>query len=764
MKTRHTRRLSRRRYTGAGEQDVALAVKLLSSPNSSVDTIGAAFLKAVRAGQLDVIKLFIADERTDLNTTNEDDTFALFIAASRGNTGIVKVLLADSRIDVNKTNSDGNSAFSIAAFKGHLPVVQLLLDDERTDVNKANKIGMTALAMAVEVNYINIVNVLLRDRRFDINTMNNHNETPLYIAASNGYIEIVKLLLAKEDIDVNKSVGGMTPLRAAVEHGSADIVSMFIGHPGTDVNIAAANNTTPLFIAASNGNDAVVKLLLDYARTDINAPRSDGMTPFNIAVFQGNYYTVKVFLDNGRADFNMTRLATGMTAPHIAAYYGDVDVMGLLLKDERIDVTRKDAEGMTALHIAVGAGYDEVVQMLLADGRFDVNEETLDGRSPLYIAAEREHANIVELLLADRRVTISKRVIDAALNDIFTEEIAEILIPPGAAPLKMWKGFTRSDIAIMDTIFETEGGPGVKAPALNWSACPVCLKYAERSDACKYMKHNCRKEGGYYNKTLYEKYQDDGGLIEWCTICGRISSHHRHYALASHDDVEYKMAKVEPGADVFSDDCILEGGGGLEEKILRFRRLREHARLLNRHINEISQKDAYDSLVVETWDAPLISRKVGDVIARGIAKQKKWNIPIENFPPNVVPVATDAAAAEAAVNAPNVTRSAENIRDLRPVVLEQGEDALLGGDGPFIQFNHRLEDGTINNHTGSLIGKDSLGVFIEYVTKNFSEKEFGHCWQYPICSARLYPDEIKEFVSADLYEDYRKKFNRKFLA
>jgi hypothetical protein len=317
--------------------------------------------------------------------------------------------------------------------------------------------------------------------------------------------------------------------------------------------------------------------------------------------------------------------------------------------------------------------------------------------------------------------------INIALNKL-REDINTYLNPP------KWEGFTQSDISKLDTIFEDN--------AENYALCPICLKYVERSEACMYMKHNCTDTPGYYHKALYEKYKTDEGFIGWCTICGRISRGHRHYTLSSYPAL---MSSGDP----FEKDCRLtSGGGGIPEKLARFRRFREYALELQDDIGKKNKNYALNELVEEVFIAPFPRQ---EKLLTKIQRTKEWNIPLSAFPPNVLPE-------ESTGNAPNIP-----FEGSLPTLIQNGRNNIMMNDNiEVLQFHHTQEDGTIEHHG---IATETLEGFIDGKNKDFGTPEFGYCFMYPVvCKSKLYPQEIKGHVPDELYEDYRKKFNTKFKA
>lgn len=300
-------------------------------------------------------------------------------------------------------------------------------------------------------------------------------------------------------------------------------------------------------------------------------------------------------------------------------------------------------------------------------------------------------------------------------------------------PPKPWKGFTKSDISKFDIVFQKE--------ASEYALCPVCIRYVERSEACMYMSHNCSNMPGFYHEELYNKFKNDEGNIAWCTICGRICKGHRHYELGTFKTQD----KLEHTEDPFEKDCrVSNGGGGLPEKLARFRRFREYALELQDDIGKKTEEEALQELTEEVWNAPIRREKK---LLNKIHANKKWNVDMKNFPNNVVNNTNE--------NAPNIP-----FKGKLPTMLHKGTNNIMGDeDIPVLQFHHTQKDGTVDNHS---VAQETLKDFIEGAAKNFGEESFGFCFMYPVCKSRIYPEEIHNHVPDNLYKDYKKKFNKKF--
>lgn len=378
-----------------------------------------------------------------------------------------------------------------------------------------------------------------------------------------------------------------------------------------------------------------------------------------------------------------------------------------------------------------------------------------------------------------------KDMIQEVFEDAPTEEVRNLLLKYGT--IQIWEGWTKSDASQFDFLFSDEG-------AINYSVCPVCLKFVARSDGCLYMSHDCASLPGFYHKRLYEMYawspdepednnddddndndednnnddnNDDnnqfGGAskkVTWCTDCGRICYGHQHYELGS-ATASTKPKKLRYGAPYDNDCRKTNGGGGYPEKVARYRRAREYALELQEDVGKITQKNALEDLVEQIWNAPLYKTRAVNRIIR----EKAWNIPTERFPNPKAP--NSSANAANTTNAPNIQRPNAN-KNLLPTFNESGNNSVGMNFGvPVIYFHHRLPDGSVKNHEEG-IGLPTLIGFVQEMNQNFGADLFGTC---PLqCGAQLHPDEVQKAFELlgdpqeALVAEYRAKFNRRFRA
>jgi len=603
-----------------------------------------------------------------------------------GHIAAVEAVL-DAGFDVNTSRDSGYTPLMMACEADSLEMVTLFLD-RGANVNAQDDAAFTALIYASNAGHTDIVNELCLHGA-DVNMYDFHRRGALHYAAQNGNVEIVhKLFIRGANLDA-KSNTATTPLMEAVGMGYHDIVQELI-LDGADVNIADNNGNTALMFGCKYKYAKIVDILCKNG-ANVNAKKNDDVSALIYVCKEGNEELADILLENG-ADPNLRS--------------GD----------------------MTPLMAATFNGDDGIIKSLIAAGA-DVNASCKNS-IPLLVASNLGHLHAV-IALCEAGAKHKRAAAMIAKTDEIRNYLTTGIIPGG-----MWKGMTQSDIKKLDTIFTDD--------AINYSTCPVCLGYVSREDGCMYMYHNC-SQGTYYHKKLYDKYKSDEGNIEWCTICGRITHEHRHYKLGAARGVKPEQEDPVQNLTIFfKTDCKSQGGGGPDEKLARFRRMREYALELEEKVDKMPNIYAMNRLVEEVWNAPL--RDERNLVSK-IRHEKKWNIPLNTFRNNSARVPNNAN-----VNAPNIPFEGE-----LPLQKRGFNNVSLEDDVELVIFNHRQKDGSKKEHG---ISKVALEDFIKTINTQFGTLEFGYCFSNQ-CDARLHPAEIKEHVPEAVYNEYRKKFNKK---
>lgn len=181
-----------------------------SKPSSATDLI-----KAVRARNVDDVRR-LANQGTDINSSNKSGKTALMIAARLGEAEMVRILL--TRGASAKTQDDaGDTALHKAARKGNRLVVERLTKGMNSLEIKHNE-GRTALLTACHHGHTGTVSTLL-EAGSSIRSADDNGYTALHWAAAEGHKEIARLLLDNGASVKATNSSGRTPRRVA---GKAD--------------------------------------------------------------------------------------------------------------------------------------------------------------------------------------------------------------------------------------------------------------------------------------------------------------------------------------------------------------------------------------------------------------------------------------------------------------------------------------------------------------------------------------------------------------
>ncbi|KAJ8125404.1 hypothetical protein O1611_g8235 [Lasiodiplodia mahajangana] len=223
----------------------------------------------------------------------------------------------------------------------------------------------------------------------------------LHLAAYFGLSRTIANLLATgANADVQDGLQ-TTPLMYAAQAGHTNIVQLLLAS-GADPGRVCRRGRTALYRACERRHTAAVGEIVSSPR-DIAVNAVDGSS-FNVsallwAVSTDNSEIVKHLLTRKDIDVNQ-KLAghRGINVLHRSALGGQVDVMRLLLSDERVAIDSGDDSQHTALMMAAIRGYDKIVALLLEKGA-NVEARDVCGNRPLLIAIICGSLECVRLLI-----------------------------------------------------------------------------------------------------------------------------------------------------------------------------------------------------------------------------------------------------------------------------------------------------------------------------------------------------------------------------
>ncbi|MEA3212139.1 MAG: hypothetical protein QOE70_5196 [Chthoniobacter sp.] len=366
----------------------------------------------------------LLDAGAKIDARNQTGLTPLHNAALFGGRETLEFLLDRGADPEGRALLTGVPPLLMAVTRGDPAIVRVLLD-HRADVNALGPEGETALCRAAILGSGDLVRLLI-ERGANVNArFSPTNRTPAHVAAARGFVPLLNLLLAHGADPEAKDRAGFTPLHDAAEHGRTLAVRALLnaGAPPDAVNLAGR---TALWQAASQDQSETVAYLLQHG-ADAGLAPADGQSPLHIAAFNDRPATVRVLLEKSPPLGGLARLGTplhcasfgpGLHAIFAAQAPGqkfapvgtaaDSTACAKLLIAAGAPLEKPDANGVLAVHIAAQFGNLEVLQCLIGKQKWALTARDAKGltvlhhaaRGPLVPGASAEAARILPTSVA----------------------------------------------------------------------------------------------------------------------------------------------------------------------------------------------------------------------------------------------------------------------------------------------------------------------------------------------------------------------------
>ncbi|KAL1588476.1 hypothetical protein WHR41_02744 [Cladosporium halotolerans] len=327
------------------------------------------------------IPSLLIDSGASLHAVDGDGRSTLVTAVWKNRTEIVREILRDHKVAAKEDHRKRNIWHHVTYTNTEKVLTDSTIDlllsiDERiASVNQLDEKKRSSLHSSAIWGTTRIAKIILARSTASVHATEHHDKTPLHFAATYGHVEIADMLLRNRAAIDAQCYGNLTPLHMACGSGT-DSVEMvnFLLKKGASVKSRSDDQMTPLHIAAAHGQVKIVNaLLVPLNGADVNAVSEGGWTPLHLASCGqhtrhldapvGNFESglkvseLKVTVDYvatvrallaGHANINQTS-RTLRTALHIAAEWGQEDIVKVLLEKKNIRFTAKDSAGNTPL-------------------------------------------------------------------------------------------------------------------------------------------------------------------------------------------------------------------------------------------------------------------------------------------------------------------------------------------------------------------------------------------------------------------------------
>lgn len=352
----------------------------------------------------------------NINSTSNDQHTSLHLACLNGHSGCVKALLYFSEhmkihVDIDAQTQLGQTSLHYASKWGFSDIVETLLEHSAT-VNVANRVGATPLKYAHNAK----IGKMLKDAYVE---QQKRRKSPKSSPVKSGDFVILsdEDLLDDETFIEYRNIEEMKRIDKAVTAIAAHDNKLACFYLGLEVfppiessspkDFSSEKACHPLCTCQRCLNDSADFYTLlrkpfsskssPTSKLNLNATNCEGLTALHVAAIAGNLDMINILLNHG-ANVSV-RTKSGATALHFACRERRLNVIKLLLNRchsaDIIDL--KDSRGDTPLHYAVEQNQLRIVEILLS-AKADKSLRNLAGQRPIDIARNRLFFNVVNVL------------------------------------------------------------------------------------------------------------------------------------------------------------------------------------------------------------------------------------------------------------------------------------------------------------------------------------------------------------------------------
>lgn len=388
---------------------------LLAHQDSKKNTL----LHSALANANEIITLRLLESGIDFQMLDSEGFHPIHIAAQKGYLKVVEFLYHQG-VNLNQIacNSLAYTPLIMACEYKHTKLA-LKLIQWGADINQYSREGgMYPLHYAAKSGLEKVIQALLVEKNVDLNQLTENGykrarKTALYIACENGQKKVT-LKLIRLGADVNIPYLSETPLHVAIKNQLQEVVEAILAKEA-ELNQKTVNGGTLLLALRYNNTKTALRLINDGVNIQVRSKMDDGYNPIGLAVKNNQVPVVNELLKRG-VNVNETANSLGHTPLILACEYGALESLKILLQ-YKPQLNIMSETGLTAMHVAATAGHIDVLKVLF-EKKLYLNwhtivenkpvKESTKSITPVSIAIETLRIDLLKFLLKQES-TIQKQ-------------------------------------------------------------------------------------------------------------------------------------------------------------------------------------------------------------------------------------------------------------------------------------------------------------------------------------------------------------------
>ncbi|XP_067685868.1 putative ankyrin repeat protein RF_0381 [Haliotis asinina] len=344
-------------------------------------------------------------------------------------------VLVEQGADLLALDTNGDSILHLACERGNTEMVNYILAQNFVDINAKGYKGRSPSLLSVYYGKMEVFEALV-EQGADLSVVDKNGNNLLHLACLGGHVQMVKYILKQNLVHINaKEHRGMSPFLLSAYFGKREVFDVFVKQ-GADLSVVDKNGNNVLHLACRTGKKMMAEYILTQTTVDINSRNNRKMTPLLIAAYYGKIDVLGLLLEAGAnalaADHNSNNML------HICCSRGHVDTVKYILNSSMVDINSKNSKGMTPVLIAAFWSEREILNILEKQG---ANLSITDGSGDniLHVACIGGDKRIVKHVLERHMVDINARGCDGMTAvlyaaDCTTSDILKLLLENGADP------------------------------------------------------------------------------------------------------------------------------------------------------------------------------------------------------------------------------------------------------------------------------------------------------------------------------------------